>query len=283
MGNLLLNLYFRFLEAAIRRAPPGLLYAFVSRTGHLFRPSSYGPLREAILKNLRRFYGPQEQKAIFREMLRLEARLVMENALLGAAPERVIRAFAQRPPALPRPCLVLCGHFFNYWLVIELLRVTGQETVLLMGEYPRGGDPARDSGLRAWKRWRHHQKLIYAPDGKPFEACRRVLEQGERLFLLLDVPRPGGLCGKLLGTRVFLPAGGLKLAQSLGVETHLLLPRVNSCREPYDLFHRRLDHTLSLEDFLASYLRGLEENIRHQPASWMGWSFFHRLAGKESP
>ncbi len=283
MGNFFLALYFRFLEAAILRVSPPFLYAFIYRTGHLFRPTSYQPLKETILENLRPFFGPQERKAIFSEMLRLEARLIMENALLGTAPERVREAFAQSPPPLPRPCLVLGGHFFNYWLLVELLRVSGQEVVLLMGEYPRRGDPARESGWRAWKRWQRQQELIYAPDGRPYEACRRVLEEGKRLFLLLDVPRPSGLPGRLLGHRVFLPAGGLKLAQTLGVETHLLLPRVTASRAPYALFHRRLNPDLELKDLLDAYLQGVEINIKHYPASWMGWAFFHLLQAKKAP
>jgi len=278
MGDRLLDLYFRLLEKLARRLPPPRLWRLVYLTGALFRPASYLPLLRQIQANLAPYYPPEERKRLLREMFIWESRLTAENALLGQEPKATRASFQHQPPRLPAPCLVATGHFFNYWLLIELLRVTDQPVVLLMGDRPRGGSPAEDSGWRAWQRWRRQQSFLYASEGGAYQRCQEILAQGRRLLLLFDVPWPNGVPGSLLGQRVRLPIGGWRLATRINVPVHLLFPLAENPLRPYGLLHQPLSPAHHPEELLASYLRTLEEIISRYPSSWMGWLYLHRFA-----
>ncbi len=275
MGNTVLDLYFRLLEVLAPRLPLLALYRFICVSG-IWRPKSYASLRKKILANLAPYF-PTSKDRIYAQMLKLEARMVAENALLARFPEKTREAFKGSLPLLPRPCLVVSGHFFNFWLLIELLRVTGNETVFVMGQKPQPGSPAEKSGWRAWRRWRKVQEFIYASEGRSYEKCQQALAEGKRLLLLLDTPKPYGFSAHLLGRKISVAAGGLKLGRKMNLPVWFILPVPVHPHQPYTLKIKELPEAPAPE-ILAAFMSLAEKLITSYPFSWTGWLYLDELS-----
>ena len=276
MGTFILSLYFRFFEALVLALPPNLFGKVVFRLGH-FRPRCYQDYRRSVLTNLAPFF-PDRREEILREMLRLETSLVAEKGLIARKPSLVEAYFANDLPYLPAPAVVVSGHLCNFWLLVDLLRLKGQPVVMVIGRRPsaRPSQANEKSGWRAWLRWRSAQEFIYVSEGGAYDKCRRVLEEGKRIFLLLDVPRPHGHTVTLLGRRVCVMVGGLKLASELDLPVIALLPYPPRTDGPYHLKTVRL-HGTDWVSLLEGFMRHLEEVIRAFPFSWIGWLYFEKL------
>ena len=277
MGNSLLSLYFLLVEALGRALPPTKIYPFIHLTGHWFRPHSYKPLKEACLNNLKPFFASQAP-TILREILHFEVRLVLENLFLRRRDTKRIKAsFENLPPPIPAPAIIITGHFFNYWLLLESFYLSGQEVVLIMGEEPhleKASSPLEKSGAMMWQVWRRHIKYILMKRGQTYQKCSQALRRGDRLFLLFDVPRPGGQKIPFLGGEIQVPTGWWRLAQELNVPVFAFWPSFSSCRSRYTW---RLEPLVPLDSAINQVFDTLEKIILKTPALWMGWTYLSQL------
>jgi len=273
----ILDIYYSLLEHLASKLPLYGIYNFIYYTAPFIR-NDLSKNIQLIKQNLSLFYTQKEAEKIIADMLRFSARLVVENTFLGKEENKVKSSFSNRCPKISSPCIVLTGHFFNYWLLIEFLRINKQETVLLMGDYPKKNSPLERSGFRAWQSWQKYQEFIYASNGSPYKACQKIIEENKRLFLLIDVPYPRGQKTSLLGLPIKLPVGGIRLAEKYSLQVHFVFPFARNCLEKYQIFYYSLPKTTNMNIIMNTYISILEKIIKRYPASWLGWLYFQKLA-----
>lgn len=253
--------------------PLSAFHRFVFYLGN-WRPKSYHSIVNELVSNLS-LYFPESHGSICKNILRLETRMVAENIFITRNENKVKASFKSPLSYLPAPSIIVSGHLFNFWLLIELLRIEGMPVVFVMGRKP---DPKRineKSGWRAWKRWRSVQEFIYVNEGNAYEKCQKVLESGKRLFILLDAPRKGGFKTRLLGKEISVAAGGLKLAEKFKVPIRALLPYPPYVSSPYFFILKELKGTY--QEVLDGFTKLLEKTIISHPFSWTGWVYLKEL------
>ncbi len=282
MGNTFLDLYLSFLEGLGHLLPPPKMWPFIHLTGHWYRPGSYKKWEQKVLSNLAPFFVRPGK--ILREILHFEMRMALENAFILRRDQKKIRAcFDHYTWSFPAPCIIICGHFFNYWLLVEALWQEGQEVVLILGQEPRASkssSPVEKRGLKMWRAWAKRIQFILREEGQAYEKCAEALAQGKRLFLLVDVPEPKGPQVPFLKGHASIPTGWLHLAQRFQVPLFGLWPSTPSCLDKYKWRVQNLGKVSeNAPRILSQVLAQIEQVALLYPASWIGWLYLSELKG----
>lgn len=212
------------------------------------------------------------------------ARLLDMGDALGRVARRLPLDVEGDWPAPGTPFVALSFHFGTGLMGLAHLRRHGTPVAFVSRPHGRadyGAHPLRWWGARA--RLAGIAAACGAPvvfTGGSYAALRDRLAAGMAVCGLIDTPLPpgrGALAAELLGRRVGLPGGLIRLAREAGVPVVVfsVTPDLDSGRR-----RLRIEPALPADDanaVAALAARHLDARLREAPACWYFWHELHAL------
>jgi len=293
----LLRLNLRLISPLISRFGPATAYrlnkitGLIGKTYDMHTSFLYNrPAAPAITEMLKNYLDLDDNAArrVVKTFFLYESRLEIEkiwmlenktNRLPHIINETAIEKLAEQIRK-DGPCLLLSAHTFNLFTLWWALVDRGVKFCL----------PAADQGSEKTSNLLHQtvrdyiaafskiMPVLYTNEGNTVGRCIELVKQGYSALIYLDVlgyrnrdPRV-----KLMGNRIGVPTGCLRIFAETGVPVKFVCTYGAGLDEPYGLMVKSLDVSSGTID-LSGWASALEEVLRMSPESWVGWLFLREM------